>query len=220
VALTPIPVIAGTIVRISLQTAGRSGRPWDVVVDVSLDEPPGSGRDSSVLECVNGVRDAWQDHMCTQQPTADVFTGAAFIDLDSLSGVSGFVGANTSKPTHGTGLTNTTPSNVSCLVHKVCAHNRSQRNGRMFLPVLLESEVNDDGTLTAASLTSRNASIGAFNTGIDNITIGGSSITKWRVVHVTGHESSAPFRPNAWDSTDINSLFVDTRVATQRRRNR
>lgn len=205
----PVEIVAPTIVRMTMQHMLNGGRPADCISDVSLDEGPAS-RIDSINELVPATVTAWQQKIIAGLGSQVTFTGCRWIDLDSLGGQSGFVGPQSGQPTvGGLGGAQLAPQ-VAALVHKNCVHSRSQRAGRWYLPGLAESDTDDSGNLVSVALTR-----------IGNIThdyraqvnaLGGPFIATvaMRVVHKTG--------PSSWNSTDIDSFSVDSKVATQRRR--
>jgi len=201
---------------------GPGGRPSDCVVDVSADET-GSSRGTAVLASAAFVTKAWQNNMIPQMPTQYRFDSARFIDLDSVDGISGTLGPQAGAPTVGTAVLQVSSPGVAFLFHKVCAHNRSQRAGRMYFPGVGENMINDDGTVTGSYVTALNTNVGAFLTAVHaGVSIPPTTLA-WRVVHVAGHDGVVQpgfpqGKPNAWTSSDVNSVYVDPKIATQRRR--
>lgn len=220
--MPPIPIIAPTIVRITMHTNLGNGRVANNIIDLSVDGPSGSDRPSVVNEIVTQVRDLWQDHMVGGISSSWSFTGGTYTDLDSLATVSGAFGINGSKPVNGGGAASMSPPNVAFLVHKLCGHTRTQRNGRMYFPGVVEGSVSDGGDIDGTHTSGLAAGLETFRIALSDDLPGGGT-TAWRVVHVTGHDGvPAPGhplgKPNAWDSTDITGFSVETRVGTQRRR--
>jgi hypothetical protein len=187
------------------------------VNDLSLDEI-GTSRNAAVADLAPKAVTVWQDHVAQWIPNSDAFTGAVWIDLDSLDGISGFTGPQSGHPVNGaTGVT-WAPPNVNFLIHKSCAHSRSQRAGRMFITAVVEGEVDDAGNVLPAAITNWNSRIGALLDGWHTIAPIPTGQVAWRVIHVTGKTDELKPRPNSWDSTDVNSVSTDPRVATQRQR--
>lgn len=222
--MPPIPVVAGTIVRIGLNTNLGNGRHSTNLVDVSVDEGIAGDRETAVINTALAVGQAWQDDIAMTMPNAVNYTGGQYIDLDSLTGVSGTFGFVPGHPVNSGTTSSTLSPQVAILIHKHCAHSRSQRAGRMFLPAAQESAVDDAGRVQSAFATFMQTKLDAFATKINGSLISGAD-TAWRVVHVTGHtgvpEPGFPLgRPNAWDSSDVTSTSIDGVVGTQRRRNR
>jgi hypothetical protein len=93
----------------------------------------------------------------------------------------------------------------------------------MFLPGAAENEVGPDGTITTVSRTAWTGNLEAFRADINGVLLFPPATTAWRVVHVAGHTGSPEpgypnGKPNAWSSSDVTAVSVDTKVATQRRR--
>lgn len=224
--MAPIPVVAPTIVRVTLQHNLGNGRHADVVWDYSVDEGTGSDRSTVAGIAANELGKAWQNNVCHLFSSAISYTGGVYMDLDSLDATGGIFGPNTSLPVNGGGTAEPiAPPNVAMLIRKVCAHTRSQRNGRSFIPAVVEGAIDNAGQIDSGQragwLTAMNNFINAVNGTGDPVT---GADTALRVVHVTGHAASEgpgiPPKPNAWSSSDIISFNIDAKVASQRRRNR
>lgn len=213
--MAPIPIIAPTIVRFSLQHTVTGGRPADVIVDLSLDEI-GVPRHDAVATLVPMLTDEWQTTMVVQGSGALHYTGCQYIDLDSLGGIRGFQAPNASKPLNGLQGGATAPPNVSWLIHKQCNPVRGQRNGRMYFPTIPEANAGDDGVIVSTAYNNMQTAINNFRTNVNNFGTALTHEVAWRVVHVVSHDENG--KPDAWNSTDITSVQVDSKVATQRRR--
>lgn len=217
-----IEMVAPTIVRFSMQHSVASGRTADMIVDISLDEFSETRHDAVAI-LVPYVCGIWQDKLAAFMPAGSNYVGSRWIDLDSIGGTSGFQGPIAGKPVHGAGGVTWTPPSVSMLVHKQCLHNRNQRNGRMFVPAVDEGSVDDGGLLSGSFISLWQPRLDALLSALNTIPAGTTWTTAWRVVHVTGHTGTpVPGHPNglpnAWSSSDIDSLTIDGRAATQRRR--
>lgn len=206
-----------------MQHTVAGGRPANCIIDMNIDEA-GTTRHDAVMAVAPAVRDAWQDAMVGTMPATVSFTGCHYIDLDSLGGLSGQLGFNAAKPKVGTGAPPVSPPSVSPLVHKVASATRGTRNGRMYLPGITEGLVGDDGNIVAAYVTTVNNALNALKNALNSSgSVFPPADCKWRVVHVVGHESTPSpgypnGKPNAWNSTDVQSAFIDAKAATQRRR--
>jgi len=198
------------------------GRSAVCIIDISVDQFVGS-RATSVNNVVPKVMVSWQEKVVKYMSNDFSFTGCRYLDLDSTDGTGGFSPPVVGHPVNSGGSTAQAPPNVCMLVHKQCGHNRAQRNGRMFLPGAAENEVANDGTLTTVARTAWTGNVEAFRADVASGVFFPPATTSWRVVHVAGHTGS-PLpgypngKPNAWSSSDISSVSVDTKVATQRRR--
>lgn len=222
--MAPIPIIAPTIVRFSMDQIQLNGRHCQNTVDVSLDEFAGS-RSSAVSALAPLVVGEFQDRIVAHQWNDLTFIGARFLDLDSIDGHGGFQGPVGGKPTAGTATAVMTSQAVSLLAHLTCVHNRRERNGRMYLGGIGENDFDESGIVAGAVISGWNTALTSFKSNLGSGTFFPPASTAWRIVHVAGHTGTSEpgfpnGRPNAWSSSDVDSIFVDSRVATQRRRNR
>lgn len=213
----PVRIVAPTITRFTMKHTTGGGRRADCVVDVSIDEFSMS-RDEGVNYVADHICAPWQDNILSQVAGNITFLGCHFVDLDSLSGETGDRGPTAGHPT--TGAIVGTPfisPQVSYLVHKSAGSHRGTRNGRMYVPGLAESEVDEAGIVQASRVTSFNTKLESFRSAL--ATIGGPLITStaWRVVHVHKGDPEDP-ATWTWSSSTITSAFLDVKVATQRRR--
>lgn len=217
----PIQIVAPTIVRFTFLHSVTGGRPADCIIDVSLDEFL-TTRFTAVNDLIAPVCGEWQDTMVVQGSAALTYNGCNWIDLDSLGGARGFQGRIAGKPINGLQGGATAPPNVSWLLHKNCSHNRNQRAGRMYFPTIPEANIGDDGTITSTAYNNMQTSASLFRTHINSILGVGPATTAYRVVHVEERESNPTpppsWIPTAWSSSDVSSVVVDPKVATQRRR--
>lgn len=222
--MAPIPVIAPTIVRVSLHHNLANGRHADCVLDVSLDEGLDADRPESVANMALALGQLWQDTICTEIHAPCTYTGGSYTDLDSLDSTTGSFGAVPGHPVNNPSPAETPPPQVALLVTKVCHHARNQRNGRLYMPGLREDFTSSTGDIGGSYLTGIQSKFDALLAGVNDAGgLGDSGTTALRVVHVTGHEATSDGsvgRPNAWSSSDVLNFVVNTRVATQRRRNR
>lgn len=214
----PVRVVAPTIMRCGFQHLLGGTRPATCLVDVSIDEF-GVDRETAVHDVADNMCHVWQPRMLGIMSPAVSFVGMHWIDLDSLEGISGFEGPHAGDPTVGgaTGV-DTEPPQVCYLVHKNCSPNRSQKNGRMYVPGVFTDRVNNDGTLTAGSAALVTARTEQVRTDILALSTTLSiSTVAWRVVHVHKPDKTNP-TTWSWSSSDVKTTACDARVATQRRR--
>lgn len=215
--VAPIPIIAPTVVRFSMKMTGPAGHECDNIIDVSLDEFA-STRHDAVNAIVPLVVGRWQTDIVGFINNGYTFIGSRWIDLDSLGGTSGFQGPVAGKPVNGGAGGNIMPPNVALLVHKQSIHSREQRDGRLYFPGLNETDVGNDGTLGSTAMTFWQGKFETLRTDLSSGTLYPPATTAWRTVHVVGHAPPPDGRPNAWSSSDITSVSIDSRCATQRRR--
>jgi len=194
------------------------GRPGVCIVDISVDENV-EGRDVAVSDVVSHIAAPWQDNMLANMTGNVTFTGGHYIDLDSLNGQTGDFGPAAGHPTTGAivGTPYLQPA-TAYLIHKASGSHRGTRNGRMFVPGLAESEVDEAGVVQASRVSSWNTKLALFKTACQNLfTSALDGSTAWRTVHVNKAGSPDPSLWT-WSSSTITSAFCDVKVATQRRR--
>jgi hypothetical protein len=106
----------------------------------------------------------------------------------------------------GTGTGATSAPNVTWLANKNTALGGRRGKGRMYWPGVPEGDVTSAGIITSANVTAFASDLTAFLT---NLTTAGN---KMYLLH---GDSPAPLAP-----TEVLSISLQSRVATQRRRNR
>jgi hypothetical protein len=97
-----------------------------------------------------------------------------------------------------------TSPNVAALIHKNTAFGGRAGRGRMYIPGLQESDLNEAGNLDSGAVTAWQASLLAFL-----VSVTGDNLDPV-VLHGVGSPLSTP--------SPITSLTIDSKVATQRRR--
>lgn len=215
-----IRIVAPTIVRFTAKHHQTDGRPADCVVDISVDELAIS-RETAVLDAASHFSAIWQDFVTSQTSNTLTYDGAHYIDLDSLTGITGLVGPAGGHATVGVLTSSAASPQVSYLVKKACSANRSQRAGRMYVPAPQELEIDNNGVLTTARQNAFNTALSTLRSALNGI--GGLTqpiSTAWRVVHIDRHgfDNPADSEHWTWNSTDVTNAVVDAIVATQRRR--
>lgn len=212
-----IPVVAPTIVRVSLHHNLTNGRFAYVVLDVSAEGGSGSDRATYVPLVAASLGKSWQTSIVPNIFSPVSYTGGSYVDLDSLDSTAGSFGPDGSAPIAGPAH-EVPPPSVALLVTKNCHHSRSQRNGRLYMPGIREDFIDAKGEIGGSYMTGLQNSFDSFLADVAGT--GGlvpSIDTALRVVHVTGHTDG---KPSSWDSSDISSFTVQSRVGTIRRRNR
>lgn len=213
----PVRVVAPTIVRITYKHVHTNGKAIDNVVDISLDEF-GVARDAAVAVMVGRVNKPWQQHMLQLMANNITFTGCAWIDLDRLDGTAGFQSPDGSASTTGALTVASLPPNSALLVRKNTAAVRGERQGRMFIAGPPEDSIGEDGAVTGAFATNSNNELAQYLSAIQSLPgTPALATTAVRVVHVHKHDSDDPADWD-WSSSTVNSLVLDAKIATQRRR--
>lgn len=211
----PVQIIAPTIVRMTLTQGNPANRNASCIVDVSLDES-GTDRASAVASMVPRVVTAWQENIVSHFGPGMGFEGCHYTDLDSLDGSSGDVPPQAGHPTTGSDVNVLCPPNVAMLVRKNTVHGRSGKNGRMYIPNVAETKVDAGGIIESAFRTAWQTNVNAFRLALESVaTSPGTSV--WRVVHVHKTDRDDP-STWSWSSSDVDTVSVDSIVATQRRR--
>lgn len=196
-----IPFVSGILgpgyVDFSLEFR-RAGDPDPYVVTwaVEIETPPftQTGVDNQLVEFVSRFESLFPND-CTIGP----LTARIGQDGDPLVLVADTLD-------QGTNTSDFTTQNVALLVQKRSDFGGRRNRGRMFMPGVPESAVNEIGELTS---TYRNAVQGLLDDWLENLQAGGALNTSNMVIL----HSSAPSTP-----TVVTSLTCDSRVATQRRR--
>lgn len=212
------PVVAPTIVRLTYKHTNGASRAADCIVDMSIEAAGLLTRSSAVDVLVSHAAAPWQDHMLDIMSNSITFAGGSFIDLDSLSGSTGSFGPAAGHPTTGSFSSADMTTQVAYLVHKNTTAHRGQKQGRMYVPGVIESAVDGNGHLTSTYLSSLNTALAAYLSAMNSISDSVFALSPaMRVVHV--HK---PNKDDAttwtWSSSDVSSLTADLRCATQRRR--
>lgn len=161
------PIVAANAMQVTISgTAG--GRPFANVFGGFI---TGGG---TAVGLAQDIVEAYVDNFVPNLPPAVIVQSASFVDLRSLSGDSGPV-PGTTLPETGANDEEMAPPNVCWLVHWAVGGGRNTRNGRTYLPGVLEAGVNANGTITGSIGTDLTAAITAFLaqiTGGDNGDLG------------------------------------------------
>jgi hypothetical protein len=163
----------------------------------------------------------WQDEILDILSASYTYTGAQFIDLDDADGVTGHVSPTAAHPTAGQVPGTPGAPQVCILVKKnIAGSGRGARPGRMYLSPINESEIDGTGTIDPATVTAWTTKVQAARTAWEALEYGAAKTIAlvqphWRLADKPETEDGI------WASTgwsDLLSLSVDNRVATQRRR--
>lgn len=187
-------------------------RPWACIVDMGVVESLGQNRSDAIHDLAGEIINGWAENILTQQSNEVTLDSVSWVDLATADGETG-ARASTSDHTlpesGGNASASSTPS-VAYLVRKVTSGGRSTRDGRMYVPGLPESHSNEGGAeIDSSYLAQLQSLVEAFKTRIEKPGTANYA-SSWRVVHtVKGREPTA---------TTVNSVIVEQRLATQRRR--
>lgn len=198
------------------------GHRWNSVLDFSVDEEGGT-RQQVLEDFVNNATGLFQTYFVQNVHQSVNFTGAVWLDIDSLSGAGGIVTPRPGKPVYGVQSGAALTPNACFLIKKQCTHTRRQRTGRMYFPGVPEGWADDAGTLSSTAITNLGGAAQGFRQAIIDLEDPGGPTYAWRVVHISNYSGiSEPGwpngRPTAWSSSDVTAAVLDTKVATQRRR--
>lgn len=205
------PLVVDDIVRLTFN-ATLNGNPIATIMDV--DVIPGIGRDRSDTsrEVAEDAGGSWQDHIVAELSDHYVFTGTSYVDLNSEDGSTGEVPPDSGKPLAGAVGADTMAPQVQYLVHKnIDNGSRGRRSGRLYLPGVFESSVDDAGIVATDTREQYDDSFEDFKDGVNAVILGEFAREQnLAVVH----------NPAVGDasSSRIATFTMDAVVATQKRR--
>jgi hypothetical protein len=216
----PVRILAPTMVRYSMVRTLPNNRASAAIVDVSLDVLPTATREDALASTGPWLVGKYQDLIVGPSWQYGTFVGAHWIDLDSLTGQTGFVGPQSGKPVTGTATASMCSPNCSYLIHKNSTSRRGQRQGRLYAVGVAENDVDSNGTLTTAVRNSETAKWEGFRNAIGTVTsLTGVESLAWRTIHVHKPNKDDP-ATWTWTSSTIDTVSCDNIIATQRKRMR
>ena len=207
-----MPIVVPNVVRVAFRGVWTNGEEIVNVLDAHV---TGNGI-TSREEAVNGfLADAvqnWQSQIVEViLPNNYTFVGADWVDLDSIDGRTGFEPPNAGEGTVGVGVAPVLGPQAATIARKICAsRGRGRRNGRWYLPIATESNIDENGVTTGTSRTAvRNACL-AFRTNVNQT---GILDDREVAIGVVSDPADLPalFMP-------ITDFQVSALVGTQRRR--
>lgn len=178
-----------------LFTGGGAPRGAQVVIGVKV-----TAGVTDPLVIATGVYQSWATHILPVQSSGIVLSGCKAKMGPNETGLD----ATYALLTGGGNIASTVPPQVAVLVTKHTAFGGRKGRGRMFVPGVVEGDIDAGGNLGAAQVADWQARMTAFRTAI----IGLSSVDDLVLLH--SGEGEVP--------TPITSLNVSSKVATQRRR--
>lgn len=206
-------LIVPNVVRCSFRGQWTNGEPVVNVLDVDITGGGIVSRDEAKDATFPDLVQNWQTQMLDVFANNYTFIGMDWVDLDSEEGEVGFEPPDAGSPVVGAISTASAPPSVATIVNKICSsRTRGRRNGRWYLPLATEANIDENGAVAASTVTSVLASCNAFRSNVNqslpldtrNVTIG---------VVSNPVEAGLPvlFMP-------ITSFSVRPLVGTQRRR--
>jgi len=191
-----VTVIPSGYAQINWQFTGTS-LPFgaDVTLGVDISSYAGTATDAA-----GDAHQAWVDNIIPRQVNTVTLSNTHVKFGPNSTGPAGDAGT----PTAGSGSNPGISPQVSALVHKTTLFGGHPGRGRMFVPGLSESDVNNAGTVDSGAL-------GAWQTSVDGLLSDlGTALLIPVLLHGVGSPLSTP--------STITDFTVDSKVATQRRR--
>ncbi len=196
------------------------GRPAINILDMDVQEHEIS-RAEAVFNVAGDIINNWDDHVMGALAEGVSFNAVSWVDLNTPDGPTGrrTSTSDTTLPKAGGASGNTSPASVAMLVSKQTVSARGQRQGRWFLPGVTEQWLNGN-TIESSFIASVNTGLQSFLDGVsDEVPI--EAVAKFPVVlHTTTKGVDGPIPPLAVGASRVLALTADSRVASQRRRNR
>lgn len=206
-------VVVPNVIHMAFRGEWTNGDPVVNVLDLLVTGggivSRGDAVDATLVDAVQN----WQTQMLDVFANNYTFIGADWVDLDSEEGRVGFQPANPADPINGAITTASSPPSVAVLVNKICSsRTRGRRNGRWYIPLATESNIDENGIVAPSTITSVIAACNAFRNNVNqtfppderNVTIG-----------VVSNPVQAELPPAFMA---ITSFSVRSIVGTQRRR--
>lgn len=155
------------------------------------------------------LRDQWQTEVIPLLPNNYTFEGIKYRDRNVAPGVVGTRSPNGALPVVGPGASDVVPPNTCFLIRKSSVLVAGQRTGRMYLPGVPESAVDENGVIAGATVTAITGGVTDFLTGMN-----ASGVGELVLVHFTGPTDATGTK------SLIDSMECQGTAATMRRRMR
>lgn len=205
------------------------GRSVVNVLDYDIDT---TGSTMSRADAVQGQAESiinqWVAQFLPVLVSSLTLDSVSFVDLDSATGVTGSVlsDGTTTLPAAGSIVTSSLPGNTSVLITKQVTSARGRRNGRMFLAGGYEgmTQAANGNVLEVADRAGFQTRADAFLANTNELDgVGTAFSSNMVVVSVLTREappagSTGPGAPLTGEGSVVQSLVVDSLLATQRRR--
>lgn len=198
------------------------GRPVANILDqVIIDNVGPTTRHDAIDDVAGDIIDAWSQHILSFVNTGYTATSVSWVDLDNANGETGSKSSTTDESWPQSGLSDGDPyaASVALLVTKETSSGRGQRNGRMFIAGLDESFVTGN-TIEPAVLTGIQTELDAFTEALTETGMIATYETFPTVVHTRNTGTAANPVIEYVNNTAVTSFAAQSRVASQRRRNR
>lgn len=193
-------------------------RPWAVICDMQIDTTGTiTDRNDAIVDQAGVLLKEWYDTIRPRISTTGVLDRVNWVDLDEADGSTGSITSaqGVNLPQAGTFTGEAAPANTSVLVRKQTVSRRGARQGRSYWSPLGEAGKNGS-FLTSAELTAWQT---AMNTWKGDVEQEGGALeftSTLVVVHILTRDGDG--NPATGDYTTVNTLAVDQKLATQRRR--
>lgn len=206
-------VIIPNVVHVAFRGQWTNGEPVVNVLDMEVTGGLGLSRGEAVDATLTDAVQNWQSQMLDVFANNYTFIGADWVDLDSAEGRVGFEPPVGGEPVVGAISTASAPPSVATIVNKICAsRTRGRRNGRWYLPLATEANIDENGGVASSTVTSVLAACNAFRSNVNqDDPLDPRSVTIGVVSNPVAADLPVAFMP-------ITSFSVRPLTGTQRRR--
>lgn len=171
----------------------------------------GAGSPSTAATAING---AFNTHLKSVFNVAVSLAGTRVKFGPMDDGAFSYVTAGTA----GTLVGAATPPNVAYLIRKNTAFGGRQGTGRIYQPGVTEPNVGVDGTVAGAHLTAMQTAWTGFLGGLNSVSLPMYLLHSYGTYVALHHGDPVSIDVDIRAPTEVTSLSVDSKVATQRRR--
>ena len=210
-----MPITVPDVIRCTIHGRWTNGKMMDNVLDYK--DPVTPAGDFTGGPTAQAVGDAWKAYIVPNMLDNYSYEGISWVNLNSADGDTGFYPPSVIGSNVGGGTNGASQPATAVLVQKTGGNGRGQRKGRMYLPPPAESAIDENGFLDPAQRTNLQTAVRRFLSMSESGT--GTPAFDLHVVHF-----SSPRPPRGTPDTRVGTsskvldLFVEDRVATQRRR--
>jgi len=201
--LPPLPGLAKIIVKQTLASVNVFN------VFHAISQGGVTWTSTEATNMATAIRSAWVTNLIPLQSTGLTLTDVTVIDLSTDSGVEG----SATGSTPGTVVAQALPASAAiCWSWKISKRYRGG-HPRTYIAGLTGTDLSNANTVSAARVTSHTNAANAIKTAIQGVIVGGNA-AYMVVPHYVKNKVQLPVP----DFSYINSVAVDTRVDSQRRR--